>query len=139
MPISFSSPCKDKARQEEGLEFAPAFDKNGLIAAIVSDVESGELLMFAYMNEEALRLSLQTGIAHYWSRSRQKLWKKGESSGNIQHIAKIHVDCDQDALWLKVRVAGEGVTCHTGRNSCFYRTIHMHNNAPSLTIGDIDS
>jgi len=125
MKLLFSPPFKDKQHQEEGVEFAPYFDKQGLIAAIVSDVTSGEVLMFAYMNETSLRLSLQTGIAHYWSRSRQQLWKKGETSGNLQQIVEMRVDCDQDALWLKVRVVGDGVTCHTGRSSCFYRNIRL--------------
>jgi len=132
MPILFTSPFKDKAAQEEGGDFAPRFDDRGLIAVITTDIISGALLMFAYMNEQALNLSLQTGIAHYWSRSRQKLWKKGETSGNMQHIVQIHVDCDQDALWLKVRVAGDGVTCHTGRTSCFYRSLRLKDGAIAL-------
>jgi len=132
MQFSFSSPFNDKQHQEEGLAFAPRFDNQGLIAAIVSDALSGEVLMFAYMNEMALRLSLQTGIAHYWSRSRQQLWKKGETSGNMQQIVEMRVDCDQDALWLKVHVVGGGVTCHTGRNSCFYRTVRLEKDAPIL-------
>jgi len=132
MPILFTSPFKDKAAQEEGVEFAPRFDDRGLIAVITTDIISGALLMFAYMNEQALNLSLQTGIAHYWSRSRNALWKKGETSGNQQHIVEIRVDCDQDALWLKVRVVGDEVTCHTGRNSCFYRTLVLENDTPVL-------
>jgi len=141
MQSVFHPPFENKKQQEEGQEFAPRFDAQGFIAAIVSDVSSGEVLMFAYMNETALRLSLQTGIAHYWSRSRQKLWKKGESSGNMQHIVEMRVDCDQDALWLKVRVAGAGVTCHTGRNSCFYRTLHLEKDVTALKLasGDINS
>jgi len=137
--FAFFAPFRDKECQEEGLAFAPRFDAQGLIAAIVTDALNGDVLMFAYMNEEALRLTLQTGIAHYWSRSRQRLWKKGESSGNIQHIVEIRVDCDQDALWLKVRVDGAGVTCHTGRNSCFYRIIQPEEGTPALAIRDIDS
>jgi len=132
MNILFSTPFEDKHAQEEGLDFAPRFDEKGLIATITSDAIDGEVLMFAYMNRQALNLSLQTGIAHYWSRSRGKLWKKGETSGNMQHIVEMRIDCDQDALWLKVRVAGDGVTCHTGRNSCFYRTIILDNEAPVL-------
>jgi len=138
MQIFFTSPFKDKKLQEEGVDFAPYFDEKGLIAAITSDATSGEILMFAYMNEEALRLTLQTGIAHYWSRSRQKLWKKGEKSGNVQQIVEMRVDCDQDALWLKVQVAGDGVTCHTGRNSCFYRTVKLEQGRALLASGDID-
>jgi len=139
MQLSFSSPFTNKQHQEEGTQFAPRFDEQGLIAAIVSDAVTGEVLMFAYMNEMALNLSLQTGIAHYWSRSRQKLWKKGETSGNMQHIVQIYVDCDQDALWLKVRIAGNGVTCHTGRTSCFYRSIQLKEDVIILASRDIDS
>jgi len=134
MALLFSLPFKDKNCQEEGSEFAPHFDAQGLIAAITSDAMTGEILMFAYMNETALRLSLETGIAHYWSRSRQKLWKKGETSGNMQHIVEMRVDCDQDALWLKVQVAGDGVSCHTGRNSCFYRTIKLEQDNAVLVL-----
>lgn len=108
---------------EEGLEFRPRFDASGLLTAIVTDAKDDALLMVAHMNEEALRLSLDTGIAHYWSRSRKSLWKKGETSGNMQKIEEMRVDCDQDALWLKVSVSGDNVTCHTGRRSCFYRTV----------------
>ncbi|EJF90749.1 phosphoribosyl-AMP cyclohydrolase [Bartonella tamiae] len=106
---------------EEGAVFSPRFDANGLIVAVVSDADTLEVLMVAYMNEQALNQTLKTGIAHYWSRSRNTLWKKGETSGNFQDIEEIRVDCDQDALWLKVKVRGSGPTCHTGRKSCFYR------------------
>jgi phosphoribosyl-AMP cyclohydrolase len=112
---------------EEGVEFMPRFDAAGLLTAIVTDAKDGALLMVAHMNKEALRLTLETGIAHYWSRSRQELWKKGETSGNFQKIEEMRVDCDQDALWIKVAVSGKNVTCHTGRRSCFYRTVVMQN------------
>lgn len=108
---------------EQGSHFQPKFDKDGLIAAIVTDAASGVVLMFAWMNAEALKLSLDTGIAHFWSRSRQRLWRKGEESGNTLAIREARVDCDQDAVWLKVSVGGEGVTCHTGARSCFYRML----------------
>src|SRR5690606_18884054 len=101
------------------------FDRDGLITAIVTDVKDNVLLMVAHMNAEALGLTLETGIAHYWSRSRGKLWKKGETSGNIQKVVELRTDCDQDALLLKVEVAGHDATCHTGRRSCFYRTITL--------------
>lgn len=117
---------------EEGADFTPNYDANGLVTAVVSDFESGTLLMVAFMNEEALALTLETGIAHYWSRSRRKIWKKGESSGNIQTIEEICVDCDQDALWLKVRVQGMGATCHTGRKSCFYRRLELKDGVATL-------
>lgn len=125
-----------KHKLEEGASFTPKFDSNGLITAVVTDADNGELLMVAFMNEEAVALTLKTGIAHYWSRSRQKIWKKGESSGNIQIIKEIRVDCDQDALWLKVNVKGIGATCHTGRKSCFYRHLEMTGGAITLVTDD---
>ncbi len=103
--------------------FQPSYDKNGLIPAIVTDAKSGEVVMFAWMNDEALDRTIATGTAHYWSRSRQSLWQKGESSGNIQTVKEIRIDCDQDALWLRVETGGDGVNCHTGARSCFYRRV----------------
>lgn len=97
------------------------FDDRGLLSAVVQDVQTGEVLMVAFMNEEALRLTLETRIAHYYSRSRNKLWKKGESSGHIQEVKELWVDCDQDAVVMKVRQVGGA--CHTGFRSCFYRKI----------------
>lgn len=129
----FPVPAKDKKELEEGIEFTPKFDANGLITAVVTDARDGELLMVAHMNAAALALSLQTGIAHYWSRSRNELWKKGETSGNLQNIVEMRTDCDQDAVWLKVRVAGDDVTCHTGRRSCFYRVAHTSNGGFTLS------
>lgn len=108
---------------EHGASFQPLFDADGLIGAIVSDAASGEVLMFAYMNAEALSLTLDTGTAHFWSRSRAKLWRKGEDSGNTLAVEEVRVDCDQDVLWLRVRVDGAGVACHTGARSCFYRAV----------------
>lgn len=125
MPIAFAPPSQDKAELEEGSALTPRFDANGLVTAVVTDVRDGELLMLAHMNGEALSLTIETGIAHYWSRSRASIWKKGETSGNLQHVREIRVDCDQDAVWLKVEVAGHDATCHTGRRSCFYRTVEM--------------
>jgi phosphoribosyl-AMP cyclohydrolase len=106
---------------EEGLDFAPKFDSNGLITAIAQDAKTGQVLMVAYMNKEALDLTLATGNAVYFSRSRQKLWKKGEQSGHVQKVEQVLVDCDQDCLILKVRV-DEG-QCHVGYQSCFYRAV----------------
>ncbi len=106
---------------EEGLGFMPKFDANGLITAISQDAETGQVLMVAYMNDEALRLTLETGNAVFFSRSRQKLWKKGEQSGHVQKVRQILVDCDQDCLILKVTV-DEG-QCHVGYQSCFYRAV----------------
>lgn len=106
---------------EEGLDFIPKFDSNGLIAAIAQDAKTGQILMVAYMNKEALDLTITTGQATYYSRSRKKLWKKGEQSGHLQKVEQILVDCDQDCLVLKVTVdAGQ---CHTGHQSCFYRAV----------------
>jgi phosphoribosyl-AMP cyclohydrolase len=110
---------------ETGLVFQPRFNADGLIAAIVTDAASGDVLMFAWMNAEALALTLETRIGHFWSRSRAKLWKKGEESGNLLRVSELRTDCDQDALWLKVVVEGAGVACHTGERSCFYRALPL--------------
>ena len=106
---------------EEGLTFTPKFDTNGLIPAIAQDASTGQILMVAYMNAESLDLTLKTGNAVYYSRSRKKLWKKGEQSGHVQKIQQILVDCDQDCLVLKVSV--DSGQCHTGYQSCFYRSV----------------
>jgi phosphoribosyl-AMP cyclohydrolase len=109
---------------EESLTFAPNFDANGLVTAVVTDVRSGDVLMVAHMNEEALRKTIASGEAWYYSRSRKALWKKGEKSGHVQRVTEMRIDCDQDALWLKVDQQGGGA-CHTGRRSCFYRTLPL--------------
>ena len=108
---------------EKGDTFQPKFDADGLIGAIATDKSSGEVLMFAFMNAEALTATIETGYAHFWSRSRAKLWKKGEESGNLLKVAEIRVDCDQDVLLLVCGVEGQGVACHTGAKSCFYRRL----------------
>ena len=131
----FSSPATDKKALEEGAVFMPNFDANGLVTAVVTDVGDGELLMVAYMNAQSLSLTLETGIAHFWSRSRQQLWKKGETSGNMQKVIEIRTDCDQDAIWLKVEVMGDNVTCHTGRRSCFYRSLTNTGGNTVLKVG----
>ena len=111
-----------KQNIEEGTEFIPKFDDNGLITAIAQDAETGQILMVAYMNRQALDLTIQTGYATYFSRTRQKLWKKGQESGHLQKVEQILVDCDQDCLVLKVTVdAGQ---CHVGYQSCFYRALN---------------
>ena len=130
----FPVPSASKHENEEGAAFAPRFDASGLVTAVITDAKDGELLMVAYMNAESLRLTLETGIAHYWSRSRKSLWKKGETSGNLQTVVELRTDCDQDALWLKVTVAGDGPTCHTGRRSCFYRKLATENGKSSLVL-----
>lgn len=121
--LNFPAPSTNKRELEEGDVFTPRFDENGLIPCIATDVDSGILLMVAYMNAESLAKTLETGEAWYWSRSRQSLWHKGATSGQVQTIAEICVDCDQDTLLLKVKVGGDGGCCHTGRRSCFYRTV----------------
>ncbi|WP_376803262.1 phosphoribosyl-AMP cyclohydrolase [Candidatus Raskinella chloraquaticus] len=127
--------------REQGTAFLPRFDADGLITAITLDAARGDVLMVAHMNDEALRLTLTTGIAHYWSRSRRQLWKKGETSGQLQTIVDIAVDCDQDALLLRVAVGGDGGACHTGARSCFYRRLVIDDSGtPYLTrLPDADS
>lgn len=116
---------------EEGAVFAPRFDAHGLIMAIAQEAGSGRVLMVAYMNAEALRLTIETGEVTYWSRSRKALWKKGESSGEIQRLIELRTDCDQDVLLLTVEQTGRGAACHTGRKSCFYRVLVDGNLADS--------
>jgi len=116
---------------EEGLTFQPKFDSEGLITCVVTDAGSGELLMVAHMNAEALRKTIESGDAWYFSRSRKQLWRKGESSGHGQRVVELRVDCDQDSLWLKVEQQGPGA-CHTGRRSCFYRAVPLGQGAATL-------
>ena len=110
---------------EQGGAFTPKFDADGLIPAIVTDAGTGKVLMFAWMNTEALHLTLDTRIAHFWTRSRQRLWKKGEESGNLLDVVEVRTDCDQDVVLVSVRVHGAGVACHTGEKSCFYRRVEL--------------
>lgn len=113
----------DKAQIEEGDAFAPKFDQNGLIVCITCEVRSGDILMVAWMNAEALQRTIETGVAHYWSRSRNTLWRKGDTSGQVQTVVTMRTDCDQDAILLEVEAGGDGKACHTGRRSCFYRRV----------------
>jgi phosphoribosyl-AMP cyclohydrolase len=122
----------DSGMIEETTAFTPRFGADGLLPVAVTAAATGELLMLAYMNEEALARTLATGEAHFWSRSRGRLWRKGEESGNTQRVVEIRTDCDQDALWLKVEMGGAGAACHTGRRSCFYRAVPL---APGGTPG----
>jgi phosphoribosyl-AMP cyclohydrolase len=108
---------------DETDRFQPRFDSSGLITAIVSDARDNAVLMVAHMNAEALRLTQDTGIAHFWSRSRNSLWKKGETSGETLKVTEILTDCDQDVLLIKAEPQGKGAACHTGRRSCFYRRV----------------
>lgn len=121
MSQEFLPPLSEKAAQDETTELRPKFNSDGLIAAVAQDSETGEVLMLAWMNDEALQKTISTGNATYWSRSREQLWTKGETSGNLQQVLEIRVDCDQDAVVLIVRQTGGA--CHTGRQSCFYRTV----------------
>jgi phosphoribosyl-AMP cyclohydrolase len=111
------------AELERGAALTPTFNAEGLIAAVAAHADTGEVLMLAWMNAEALRASLDSGEAHYFSRSRQALWKKGETSGQVQRIVEVRIDCDQDAVLLKVRPQGDGGACHVGFRSCFYRVV----------------
>ena len=113
------------AEVEEGTALTPRFGPDGLITCVTTDADTGEVLMVAHMNAEALARTIETGAAWYWSRSRRELWRKGATSGQTQTVAEMRVDCDQDALWLKVKVAGDGGCCHTGRRSCFYRSVPL--------------
>ncbi len=116
-------PPGDKAALERGAVLTPRFDANGLVAAVATHADTGEVLMLAWMNAQALALTVETRVAHYFSRSRQVLWKKGETSGQLQAVVEMRVDCDQDAVWLKVRPGGDDGACHTGARSCFYRVL----------------
>ena len=126
----------DKKALEEGAVFAPRFDRDGLIVFVTTHAASGAVLMVAYMNEAALAATLSTGIVHYWSRSRQELWRKGETSGQLQSWVEIRTDCDQDALLLRVEVGGDGGCCHTGRQSCFYRRLSVAGGQTLLEMAD---
>ena len=117
---------------EEGSAFAPKFGADGLITAVATDATSGAVLMVAHMNREALDRTLAEGRVYYYSRSRQTLWLKGETSGQIQTLIEMLVDCDQDCLVLKVKVGGDGGACHTGRATCFYRRVEKGPNGPQL-------
>ncbi|ABA04591.1 phosphoribosyl-AMP cyclohydrolase [Nitrobacter winogradskyi Nb-255] len=115
------SGSKSSSETEEGLAFQPSFDASGLVTCVATDAKTGDVLMVAHMNEEALRRTVETGDAWYYSRSRKALWRKGESSGQVQRVLEMRTDCDQDAVWIKVEQ--QGAACHTGRRSCFYRAV----------------
>ncbi|WP_316859891.1 phosphoribosyl-AMP cyclohydrolase [uncultured Cohaesibacter sp.] len=133
--MSFPFSTRDGLSKDEielGINFCPKFDKDGLIACIVTDADSGDVVMFAYMNAESLSLTLKTSEAHYWSRSRQELWHKGATSGNVQDVIEMRIDCDQDAIWIKVRTRGATANCHQGYKSCFYRATNCTNGKTKL-------
>ncbi len=127
-----------KKELEEGTAFTPRFDKDGLIPCITTSAGSGEVLMFAWMNREALEKSLETGEAWYWSRSRNALWHKGTTSGFTQKIISMKTDCDQDCIWIGVEVSGPEAACHTGRQSCFYRSVELGKKATKLAFTRAD-
>ena len=118
---------------EEGVKLAPKFDADGLVTCVTTDAASGELLMVAHMNAEAFARTIESGEAWYFSRSRQKLWRKGESSGHVQRVTEMRIDCDQDAVWIKVKQEGPGA-CHTGRRSCFYRAVPLGPRTGAVTL-----
>ncbi|MEM9105236.1 MAG: phosphoribosyl-AMP cyclohydrolase [Pseudomonadota bacterium] len=114
---------------EEGFDLAPKFGDDGLMPCVTTDAQSGEVLMLGWMNAEALRLTIETGEAHYFSRSRQAIWHKGATSGLVQKVIEARIDDDQDAIWLRVDVAGSGASCHVGYRSCFYRAVPVADDA----------
>jgi phosphoribosyl-AMP cyclohydrolase len=127
----------DKAALETGAAFAPRFGADGLVTAVVQDADSGAVLMVGHMNAEALARTIETGEGWFWSRSRAALWHKGATSGNSQRVVELLVDCDQDAVVLRVRVDGHGATCHTGRVSCFYRRVTLGGDAAQARLEDV--
>jgi phosphoribosyl-AMP cyclohydrolase len=131
--VSTSSAVEER---EEGLKFQPRFDAAGLVTCVATDATSGEVLMVAHMNEEALRKTIASGEAWYFSRSRQSLWRKGETSGHVQRVVEMRTDCDQDAIWI--RVEQTGAACHTGRRSCFYRKLESGDAGARLSFVDAD-
>jgi phosphoribosyl-AMP cyclohydrolase len=122
--------------REEGLAFEPKFDASGLVTCVATDASSGDVLMVAHMNDEALRKTVATGEAWYYSRSRNALWRKGETSGQTQRVVEMRMDCDQDAVWIRVEQVG--AACHTGRKSCFYRRIEGGEGGARLSFVDAD-
>jgi phosphoribosyl-AMP cyclohydrolase len=131
--VSTSADIHDR---EEGLAFQPKFDASGFVTCVATDAATGEVLMVAHMNDEALRRTIESGEAWYFSRSRNALWRKGESSGHTQRVVEMRMDCDQDAIWI--RVEQTGAACHTGRRSCFYRAVTQGEGGPRLSFVDAD-
>jgi len=130
------SPSSELQDREEGLAFQPKFDAAGLVTCVATDAASGDVLMVAHMNAEALNKTIASGEAWYFSRSRNALWRKGESSGHTQRVIEMRMDCDQDAIWI--RVEQHGAACHTGRQSCFYRKIDKADGGTQLSFVDSD-
>jgi phosphoribosyl-AMP cyclohydrolase len=138
MPADPTKPGSETER-EEGTRFAPKFDADGLVTAVVTSAATGEVLMLAHMNAEAVARTIETGEAHFWSRSRSRLWRKGETSGNAQRVLEMRVDCDQDAVWLKVELTGAEAACHTGRKTCFYRAVPLGAGASGVALRFVDA
>jgi phosphoribosyl-AMP cyclohydrolase len=133
MTLTFTDPKSlDHDALEEGATFAPRFDAHGLIPVITIEAGTNDVLMVAHMNAETLSLTLETRIAHYWSRSRKAIWKKGETSGELQEVVELRTDCDQDCIVMTVRQTGRGAACHTGRKSCFYRRVSLRDGEARL-------
>ncbi len=130
------STSADNSEIEEGLTFQPKFDASGLVTCVATDASTGDVLMVAHMNDEALRRTIASGEAWYFSRSRNALWRKGETSGQTQRVVEMRLDCDQDAVWI--RVEQRGAACHTGRHSCFYRKIEAGEGGVRLSFVDAD-
>jgi phosphoribosyl-AMP cyclohydrolase len=130
------STSADSNDREEGLVFQPKFDASGLVTCVATDAASGDVLMVAHMNDEALRKTIASGEAWYFSRSRNALWRKGETSGHTQRVVEMRIDCDQDAVWIRVEQSGGA--CHTGRHSCFYRAVRGEGGGPRLSFVDAD-
>ena len=128
--------CEDSNDIEEGLTFQPKFDASGLVTCVATDAVTRDVLMVAHMNDEALRKTIESGEAWYFSRSRNALWRKGETSGNVQRVVEMRLDCDQAAIWI--RVEQTGAACHTGRRSCFYRKVDKGEGGARLTFVDAD-
>ena len=128
------STSADTHDREEGLAFQPKFDASGLLTCVATDAATGDVLMVAHMNDEALRKTIASGEAWYYSRSRQALWRKGETSGHTQRVIEMRMDCDQDAIWI--RVEQTGAACHTGRQSCFYRKLDTADGDARLSFFD---
>ena len=136
MPTSTDITSSDNNDIEEGLAFQPNFDASGLVTCVATDVATGDVLMVAHMNDEALRKTIASGEAWYFSRSRNSLWRKGETSGHTQRVREMRMDCDQDAVWIKVEQTG--AACHTGRRSCFYRAVTPSDGGARLSFVDAD-
>jgi phosphoribosyl-AMP cyclohydrolase len=134
-----SPPRADTAYIEEGTAFTPKFDADGLVPVVVTSARTGEVLMLAHMNEEALARTIETGEAQFWSRRRKGLWRKGEESGNTMRVVELRTDCDQDALWLKVETGGAEASCHTGRKSCFYRAVPIGQGTAGMALAFVEA